>query len=165
MSLKKKALERFANLMSGDKALLIAHNAQFDLNFLGMTFMRYKDSHPEWLKAFTRADYLDTVTVYKDRTQYPHKLKNAIEHYNLQDLVQNSHRAIDDVKALEAVTEAMQKERADLESYINIFGYNAKYGISGKTLRKVTYHSQSFRKYIAPEDATLPEIIKRERRK
>ena len=44
--------------------------------------------------------YLDTVTVYKDRRAFPHKLENAITEYGLANKVKNSHRAIDDVKAL-----------------------------------------------------------------
>lgn len=80
--------------------LLIAHNAQFDLNFTAFMFMRHMKEHPEWLNHFMECDYLDTLTVYKDRRAYPHKLESAIISYNLQDRVQNTHRAIDDVMAL-----------------------------------------------------------------
>ena len=56
----------------------------------------------------------------------------------------NSHRAVDDVIATVAVMEAMEAERDDLLNYVNLFGYNAKYGISGKPIGSITYKSQGF---------------------
>ena len=81
-------------------------------------------------------DKLDLLTVYKDRHSYPHKLCNAIEVYGLSGKVVNSHRAIDDVLATVEVMKAMELERADLECYVNLFGFNPKYGISGKAIGK-----------------------------
>mgnify|MGYP002508256750 CR=1 FL=1 len=71
--------------------LLAAHNAQFDLQFAGTMAERYAQPCAELL---ARADYLDTLTVYKDRRPYPHKLANAIAAYKLEDKVQNSHREV-----------------------------------------------------------------------
>ena len=159
------AARRFAAMMDEDGSLLIAHNAQFDLNFAGMLFFRHFKEHPDWMRKFVRSDYLDTVTVYKDRRQYPHKLANAIEAYRLGDKVQNTHRAIDDVYALLEVTKAMAAERDDLASYINIFGYNAKYGVSGQQLKKVTYASQRFRDYICADDQTLPALLEKKKKR
>lgn len=88
---------------------------------------------------------IDSLTVYKDRAAYPHKLANAIEHYGLADKVQNSHRAIDDVLALYEVTKAMSEERDDLTDYIDLLGYNPKYGITGRKLRQITYMPQSYK--------------------
>lgn len=84
-------------------------------------------------------DWLDSLTVYKDRRPYPHKLANAILAYGLEDKVQNSHRAIDDVLALFEVLKAMDAERDDLASYVNLFGYNPKYGVSGRRIVGVRY--------------------------
>ena len=56
----------------------------------------------------------------------------------------------------------MAAERDDLLSYINIFGYNPKYGVSGRQLKKVTYHVQRFRDYMCSEEYTLPACIARE---
>jgi len=42
------------------------------------------------------------------------------------------------------VMEAMEKERDDLLRYINLFGYNPKYGISGKPIGSVTYKPQPY---------------------
>lgn len=100
--------------------LWIAHNAQFDLSFLRSTYTR---NNKDFDEAFKNCDYLDTLTVYRDRNNKPHKLKYAIEHYECND-VENSHRAIDDVKALMAVIRAMTKERNDLGIYVNVFSYN-----------------------------------------
>lgn len=162
---EEEALKEFAGLLTGaGKTLLIAHNAQFDLNFIGWAFWRYREEHPSWNRAFNEADYLDSLTVYKDRRAFPHKLANAIEAYKLGDKVQNTHRAIDDCLALFEVTKAMQAERGDLESYINIFGVNPKYGVSGSTLKKVIYHNQGFNNSMTTPEQTLPAIIAKERR-
>lgn len=158
---EEAAAEFSGMLMGAGNTLLIAHNAQFDLNFTA--WMIARQQRPEWMKAFNATDYLDTLTIYKDRHAYPHKLANAIETYGLSEKVQNTHRAIDDCLALYEVTKALQEERSDLESYINVFGFNSRYGISGRELKKVTYRAQRFRDYMAPEDQTLPEIIAKER--
>ncbi|MCM1189846.1 MAG: 3'-5' exonuclease [bacterium] len=152
--------EIFSGFMDGEKPLLIAHNAQFDLNFAAWLFVKYRKQHPEWLARFNAADYLDTLTVYKDRAKYPHKLADAIQLYGLSDKVQNTHRAIDDVAALLEITRAMCAQRDDLLSYVNVFGFNKKYGISGNTLKKITYHAQGFRNSIAPPEQTLPALAK-----
>ena len=90
---------------------------------------------------------LDALTVYKDRRQYPHKLENAIVEYNLSDKVVNSHRAIDDTLATVEVLKAMDDECSDLDKYINIFGYNPKFGVSGKKISSVTYVPQGYTRY------------------
>lgn len=56
--------------------------------------------------------------------------------------MQNSHRAIDDVLATVAVLQAMWEERDDLLRYINLFGYNARYGLEGKPISSVVYRPQ-----------------------
>ena len=127
-----------ARMLAGD-TLLLAFNAHVDLSFL--FYLQMGSGDPTILKG---NDKLDLLTVYKDRHPYPHKLCNAIEVYGLQDRVVNSHRAVDDVIATMAVMEEMEKERDDLHRYINLFGYNAKYGISGKPIRSVTYKPQGY---------------------
>ena len=122
---------------------------------------RHGNGGPEALKA---ADYLDSLTVYKDRRAYPHKLANAILTYKLEDKVQNSHRAIDDVAALFEVCKAMDAERSDLLNYVNVFGYNPKYGVSGKRIEKVAYWPQNFNKYMQAPSHTLPAKLRQRRR-
>ena len=43
-----------------------------------------------------------------------------------------------------ALMEAMAAEADDLAEYINLFGYNPKYGIDGKPIGSVTYKPQSY---------------------
>ena len=119
--------------------LLLAYNAHFDLSFLFYMLLRSGD--PSILKG---KDKLDLLTVYKDRRPYPHKLASAIEAYGLSGRVVNSHRAVDDVIATVAVMEEMEKEKDDLLNYVNLFGYNPKYGIEGKPIGSVTYKPQPY---------------------
>lgn len=75
--------------------------------------------------------------------------------------VQNSHRAIDDVLALFEVLKAMDDEREDLGSYVNLFGYNPKYGVSGRRIVGVRYEPQSFSKGLTRPEQTLPARVAR----
>lgn len=127
-----------ARMLEGN-TLILAYNAHFDLSFLFYLLMRSGD--PAILQG---KDKLDLLTAYKDRRSYPHKLCNAISAYGLDDKVRNSHRAVDDVLATVEVMRAMEQERDDLINYVNLFGYNPKYGISGKPIRSVTYKPQPF---------------------
>ena len=135
---KTRLCEDIARMLGGN-TLLLAYNAHFDLSFLFYLLLRSGD--PGILKG---KDKLDLLTVYKDRHSYPHKLCNAIEVYGLADKVVNSHRAVDDVLATVAVMEQMEQERDDLMNYVNLFGYNPKYGVSGKPIGSVTYKPQRF---------------------
>lgn len=147
-----KAASQIVKLMSPEPALMIAHNAQFDACFLRELLRGVKVGHPDWL---------DSLTVYKDRRPYPHKLANAILAYDLGDKVQNSHRAIDDVLALFEVLKAMDEERDDLATYVNLFGYNQKYGVSGRRITGVRYEPQGFIKAMSRPEQTLPARLAR----
>lgn len=135
---KSQLCRDIAEMIAGN-TLLLAYNAHFDLSFLFYLLLR--DGDPAILKG---KDKLDLLTVYKDRHSYPHKLCNAIEVYGLSGKVVNSHRAVDDVLATVEVMKEMELEKADLECYVNLFGYNPKYGISGKAIGSVTYKPQRF---------------------
>ncbi len=132
--------------------LAAIRNAQFDLLFSRQLLKGHRLN--------VSLKFLDTLTVYKDRAAYPHKLEAAIRHYKLESKVQNTHRAIDDVCALLEVTKAMDAERADLNTYVNVFGYNPKYGISGEKIAGITYYPQDFIKFKRPERLTLPALAK-----
>lgn len=135
---KTRVCRDIAEMVAGN-TLLLAYNAHFDLCFL--FYMLLRDGDPTILKG---KDKLDLLTVYKDRHAYPHKLCNAIEVYGLSGKVVNSHRAVDDVIATLAVMEEMEKEKNDLRNYVNLFGYNPKYGISGKPIASITYKPQKY---------------------
>ena len=135
---KVKVCEDFARMIAGN-TLLLAYNAHFDLSFI--FYMLLRDGDPTVLKG---KDKLDLLTVYKDRKPYPHKLCHAIEAYDLTGKVVNSHRAVDDVLATVEVMKCMEDERSDLMNYVNLFGYNPKYGVDGKPIGSVTYKPQKF---------------------
>ena len=136
---KTRLCRDVAELLAVPDTLLLAYNAHFDLCFLYYTLQR--DGDPAILRG---KDKVDLLTVYRDRRSYPHRLASAIESYGLSDRVQNSHRAIDDVLATVAVLEAMGEEKDDLLNYVNIFGYNARYGLEGKPIGSVTYRPQGY---------------------
>ena len=125
---KTRVCRDIAELIQGN-TLLLAYNAHFDLSFLFYLLLRSGD--PQILKG---KDKLDLLTVYRDRHSYPHRLCNAIDTY----------RAVDDVLATVAVMKAMEAEKDDLERYVNLFGYNPKYGVEGKPIGSVTYQPQPY---------------------
>ena len=135
---KAQVCRDVAEMIQGN-TLLLAYNAHFDLSFLFYMLKGYGD--PAILKG---KDKLDLLTVYRDRHGYPHKLCTAIEKYGLSGQVVNSHRAVDDVIATVEVMKCMEQEKADLEKYINIFGYISKFGVDGKPIGTVTYKPQEF---------------------
>ena len=136
----QEAAGAFTKLLEGaERPLIAAYNAQFDLNFL------YGLLRPWGLaEALRKPRFLDAMTVYKDRRDYPHKLENAIAAYHLEDRAVNSHRAIDDARAAALLLEAMAEERDDLERYIDLFGTHPKFGVSGRKISSVTYRSQPY---------------------
>ena len=142
---QRQAAEAFCDLFQGaERPLLVAYNAQFDLNFMYYFLQPY-----ELLDVLKKSRFLDALTVYRDRRDYPHKLSDAIHAYCLQDSAVNSHRAVDDVHAAILLLEAMAKEQDDLVEYIDLFGTHPKHGLSGRTISSVTYRKQ-------PYERTLP---------
>ena len=135
---KTRVCRDIAEMIQGN-TLLLAYNAHFDLSFL--FYMLLRDGDPCILKG---KDKLDLLTVYKDRRPYPHKLCCAIDAYGLSGKFVNSHRAVDDVIATTAVAMEMERERDDLDRYINLFGFNPKYGVDGKQISTVTYKPQGY---------------------
>lgn len=137
-----EAVERFCGLLEGaERPLLVAYNAQFDLNFL-FHFLRPYDR----VSVLRLPRFLDALTVYKDRRDYPHKLCNAIEAYALEDSAVNSHRAVDDARATVALLQAMAAEKNDLLRYLDLFGTHPKYGVSGRKISSVTYRTQPYQR-------------------
>ena len=122
-------------LTAGGRTLVCAYNAQFDLVFLYYLLDAYG------LAGVLRgAKFLDAMTVYKDRRPYPHRLSDAVEAYALT--AHNTHRAVDDTRATLELLCAMDAEESDLARYINLFGYNPRYGVSGARISSVTYRPQ-----------------------
>ncbi len=152
---KAAAARAFCSLLAGaERPLLVAYNAQFDLNFLYRLLLGAGCA-----EALGPPRFLDALTVYRDRRDYPHKLCDAIGAYGLEDRAVNSHRAVDDARAAVLLLEAMEQERNDLLRYIDLFGYNARYGVSGRRIASVTYRAQPYRRtlplYDLPPEGTV----------
>lgn len=138
------------NLTPG--TVMIAHNCQFDLLFVYNLLKRHYPSQADDI--VSSLDWIDTVTVLKDRKEFPHKLIDAVKHYGIEEV--NFHRAIDDTKALYDVTLALKDERDDLDEYVNIFGYNPKWGVSGPKFPFIEYKRQYFNKGMVSPANILP---------
>ena len=135
--------------------LMIAHNAQFDLSFVYHLLKRHFPGEAD--EIVENVDWIDTMTVLKDRKDFPHKLIDAVEHYNLEKV--NFHRAIDDTKALYRVYNKLADERDDLMEYKNIFGYNPKWGVSGEKFKFIEYKCQPYHnRGCLPQDKILPRM-------
>lgn len=125
----------------GDTALLVAHNANFDMLFVSAAALK-AGCQP----FFQNSDVIDTLTVFKDRAPYPHKLSDAIRYYKLGGTVKNSHSAIDDTNALMEVFIRMATEKDNLLQYVNLFGYNPKYPPEYR-LKNIKYFPQSYQSH------------------
>jgi len=134
---KEKVCNKIIELISQPNTLIAAYNAHFDLSFLYYFLLNFKSAN-----ILQKVKMLDVMTVYKDRRDYPHKLENAAKAYDLE--VETSHRAIADVKTTLEVLVAMEKEKNDLNKYVNLFGYNPKYGVSGSKISSITYVPQRY---------------------
>ena len=133
--------------------LMIAHNCQFDLNFIYQLLCRYYSVN-DIDRLFESLAWLDTLTVFKDRKGYPHRLENMVEYYDID--WSSFHRAIDDTKVLAKCVVALNRERNDLTSYVNVFGFNPKYGVSGEEFSFIRYVPQEFHNSMVGKDFILP---------
>jgi DNA polymerase III subunit epsilon len=132
---QEDACQRLLNLYDDD-TLLIAYNILFDLGFLQAMMRNYYQVNFK-----IKNDILDVMAVYKDRHPFPHRLDQAVAKYQID--VKNTHRALDDVRATYAVLKQMSIEKDNLEKYVNVIGFNAKYPIrKPMDLHKVKYVAQ-----------------------
>ena len=95
-----------------EDTLLIAYNAPFDIRFI-TEFMRSFDGD-----FCLRNHILDVLAIAKDRTMTyrGNKLCDMIVKYGVKE--ENTHRALDDVKATLEVLRKMWLEKNDIEDYI-----------------------------------------------
>lgn len=110
---EKTVADQFTAMVQAKNALLVAHNAPFDVKFVQAMLERQGRG-----LAMLGLDCLDTLKAYKSRRAKHHKLSDAIEYYGLEDKVRNSHRAIDDVRALIEVAKAMNNQKDDLDTFV-----------------------------------------------
>ena len=136
---KSNVCEKLVAALSCSKPLLVAYNAQFDLCFLYYFLNRFKKAD-----VLGNIKMLDVLTIYKDRKPYPHKLSDAAFTYSLSQ--RNTHRALDDTRLTYELLCKMGSESDDLGHYINLFGYNPKYGVSGLKISSVNYLPQGYKR-------------------
>lgn len=137
----------------------VAHNTQFDLLFIYNLLKEHFDEE-DVLDTLANVKWLDTLTIFKDRSGYPHRLENMVEHYDLEDV--NFHRAIDDARALRKSLQKLRDERNDIKEYVNIFGYNPRYGVTGKKFLFITYARQPYFNGLKSYKNILPKTIQGE---
>lgn len=153
ISEKSVAMELKRRLTKG--TVMIAHNCQFDLLFVYFLLKRHFPDEAD--EMVSNVGWIDTVSILKDRKDYPHKLIDAVHHYNIEEV--NFHRAIDDTKALYEVTLAMKEERDDLAEYVNVFGFNPKFGPGSMRFPFIEYKSQPYHnRGKLDSDKILPRI-------
>jgi|SRR5690554_1223657 len=118
------------------ECLLVAYNISFDYGFLNELYKRHLNDK----NIFISNDLLDVMAIYKDRHPYPHRLESAVNTYNIVN--EDAHRALDDAKATLYVLVKMIEERDSAEKYINVIGYNPRYGPSEYKAPHVSYVPQ-----------------------
>lgn len=110
---KKEFYELLTTMFGHKDTLIIAYNTPFDMKFI-KAFM--KKMNNEYV---INNDTLDLLEIAKDRTHTfrGNKLCDMLVRYEITD-EENSHRALDDVKATLKVMRAFWKEKNDIEKYI-----------------------------------------------
>jgi DNA polymerase-3 subunit epsilon len=166
---EREAVKMFDDITKGN-VLMVAYNAQFDMCFVHEMLQRSGVGKQK--NIIHERDHLDPLTVFKDRKPYAtferldrtplpqvwdegeqkmklalpqgHKLEMALAYYSVDNYVENSHRAIDDVKAMYAATRKLDEQRSDLDAYVGIIGVNPKYGRSGIEHPNMVYVEQPY---------------------
>lgn len=147
------AFRQLDSLINQD-TLLVAYNLAFDIGFLSALYKTYV-SHNHLIEN----DILDCMAVYKDRYKFPHKLESAVAQFSINN--QNAHRASEDAKATFKVLEYLADENNNLSLYVNVLGYNKKYGIPDRSYFKhnIEVVAQGFGGYREIEKRQIKNTI------
>lgn len=132
---EREAFYKFQKMHKKD-CLLVAYNISFDYGFLNELYKKHLNDK----NLYISNDLLDVMAIYKDRHPYPHRLASAVEQYNI--IHEDAHRALDDAKVTLQVLAKLIKERDTTQKYINIIGYNPRYGPSKYQAPHVSYVPQ-----------------------
>ena len=113
---KQDFYELLIKIFGQPDTLIIAYNTPFDMSFV-KAFI--KEMNPEYK---VNNDTLDLLEIARDRTHTfrGNKLCDMLVRYSITD-EENSHRALDDVKATLKVMRAFWKEKNDIEDYIRSY--------------------------------------------
>ncbi|OED59462.1 PolC-type DNA polymerase III [Acholeplasma laidlawii] len=147
------AFRQLDNLIDED-TLLVAYNLAFDIGFLSALYQTYVAHNYK-----IQNDILDCMAVYKDRYPYPHKLENAVARFELSN--NQAHRASEDAKATFKVLDCLASEENNLKLYVNVLGYNKKYGLPDRTYFKkhIELVAQGFNGYREIEKRVIKNTI------
>lgn len=137
---EEDALRLLGRWILGDSIVFAGHNVQFDLCFFFEALKRHPETCQDVLAVVEKADYFDTLTVYKDRRPSPHNLGAALTEYGAS--FQSRHHALEDAGGAFALAYFMAYEKRDLRSYINRIGINPKYGLVGDEIGRIQYYEQ-----------------------
>ena len=135
-----EALSFFGEWLMGESFVFAGHNVQFDLCFLMEALKRHPAECGRAQLIVNKADYFDTLTVYKDRRPSPHNLQAALTEYG--STFKSHHHALEDAGGAFALAYFMGCERRNLRTYINRIGINPKYGLTGYEIGRVHYYAQ-----------------------
>ena len=125
----------FDFIFFADPVVLIAHNAQFDMLFLLELLKRYGHTMP------VEYSVIDTLTIARDRKEFPHSLNDVMIHYNHSSEL-DLHRADVDVGVLINIFYSMLDEKNDIECYLDIIGIPPKKELTGYQLPNSRYRVQ-----------------------
>lgn len=147
------AFRQLDNLIDSN-TLLVAYNLGFDIGFLSALYKTYVK-----YDYLIQNDILDCMAVYKDRYPFPHKLESAVSRFGLTN--DAAHRASEDAKATFKVLEHLAEESNNLKLYVNVLGYNKKYGLPNRTYFKnhIELIPQGFNGYREIEKSQIKNTI------
>lgn len=108
---EKSALETLVNFIGN--SLIISHNIPHDLGFLNKALLR------NGMKPLEN-DFLDTLSLSKHRTVYPHTLESMCRKYNVtyEKNENGTHNALYDAWNLYALYEELEQESLEYENEI-----------------------------------------------
>lgn len=135
-----EVISSFGDWLMGDSFVFAGHNVQFDLCFLMEAMKRHPAECGRTSSIVNRADYFDTLTVYKDRRPSPHNLQAALTEYG--STFKSHHHALEDAGGAFILAYFMGCERRNLRTYINRIGINPKYGLTGYEIGRIHYYAQ-----------------------
>ena len=103
--------------------VVVAYNALFDLQVAYEIFRRHFHGDAEHFAY--NVQFIDPLTIARDRHPYPHKLGDMCKLYGIE--LPEAHLAMDDGTALVQLVLEMHR-RESILPYLNVAGYKRQYG-------------------------------------
>lgn len=152
--------EFYKMIGKSERPLLIAHHGQITNEFLNQMWSRmyYSQMWSGKCRSFDQYDFLDTMTVLRDRRPGNGNLVDAFHAYGLKDQAPTG-TGMDEVKHLAYVALKMDAERPDLVKYVNVFGVSPNKPVLTR-FRNVQYKPQTVCTEMRGEEEILPILEK-----